>query len=110
LVTYVTDGIESAMTQAKAAAGARDVQVRGAYMRASTTFCARRSPTISASRPDALRPRLVAAAAMAALTSLEGSLDEKAAKQLPVAKKEALAVLDDAIVFLRGGIDALQAR
>ena len=31
LVTYVTDGIESAMRQAKAAAGDRNVQVRGAY-------------------------------------------------------------------------------
>lgn len=31
LVTYVLDGIESAMAQAKAAAGERDVQVRGAY-------------------------------------------------------------------------------
>jgi dihydrofolate reductase len=31
LVTYVTDGIERAMAQAKAAAGGRDVQVRGAY-------------------------------------------------------------------------------
>jgi dihydrofolate reductase len=31
LVTYVTDGIESAMAQAKAAAGDREVQVRGAY-------------------------------------------------------------------------------
>jgi dihydrofolate reductase len=30
LVTYVSDGIESAMEQAKAAAGERDVQVRGA--------------------------------------------------------------------------------
>ena len=60
--------------------------------------------------PDALRPRLVAAAAMAALTSLEGSLEEKAAEQLPGAKEEALGVLDEAIVFLRGGIDALQAK
>ena len=31
LVTYVTDGIESAMAQAKAAAGDRDVLVHGAY-------------------------------------------------------------------------------
>jgi dihydrofolate reductase len=31
LVTYVTDGIESAMTQAKAAAGDRNVLVHGAY-------------------------------------------------------------------------------
>ena len=31
MVTYVTGGIESAMAQARAAAGDRDVQVRGAY-------------------------------------------------------------------------------
>jgi dihydrofolate reductase len=31
LVTYMTDGIESAMAQAKAAAGDRDVAVQGAY-------------------------------------------------------------------------------
>jgi dihydrofolate reductase len=31
LVTYVTDGIESAMAQAKAAAGDKDVLVHGAY-------------------------------------------------------------------------------
>ena len=31
LVTYVTDGIESAMAQAKAAAGPRNVMVHGAY-------------------------------------------------------------------------------
>jgi dihydrofolate reductase len=30
LVTYVSDGIESAMQQAKSAAGDKDVQVRGA--------------------------------------------------------------------------------
>ena len=57
---------------------------------------------------DALRPRLVAAAAMAALTSLEGSFDEKAEQLVPAAKAEALAVLDDVMLFLRGGIDALQ--
>jgi AcrR family transcriptional regulator len=57
---------------------------------------------------DALRPRLVAAAAMAALTSLEGSFDEQAQQRLRAAKAEALAVLDDAVLFLRGGIDALQ--
>jgi dihydrofolate reductase len=31
LVTYVTDGIASAMAQARAAAGERDVMVHGAY-------------------------------------------------------------------------------
>jgi AcrR family transcriptional regulator len=56
--------------------------------------------------PDALRPRLVTAAAIAALTSLEGTIHEKTEQR--VAKAEALAVLDDAMLFLRGGIDALQ--
>jgi AcrR family transcriptional regulator len=51
---------------------------------------------------DALRPRLVTAAAIAALTSLEGTLRERSEKA------EALAVLDDAMLFLRGGIGALQ--
>ena len=55
--------------------------------------------------PDALRPRLVAAAAMAAMTSLDDNLDEHAG---PLPKAEALAVLDDAMLFLRGGIGALQ--
>ena len=58
--------------------------------------------------PDALRPRLVAAAAMAALTSLEASINESAGQPSPVAKAESLAVLDDAMLFLRGGLDALQ--
>jgi AcrR family transcriptional regulator len=58
--------------------------------------------------PDALRPRLVAAAAMAALDSLCDSFDEQAEHRAPGAKAEALAVLDDAMLFLRGGIDALQ--
>ena len=56
---------------------------------------------------DGLRPRLVTAAAMAALTSLEGTLEDKA-KQGPDTKAEALAVLDEAMLFLRGGIGALQ--
>jgi AcrR family transcriptional regulator len=54
---------------------------------------------------DDLRPRLVAAAAVAALTS---SFEEKGEQHVPVTKAEALAVLDDAMVFLRGGLDALQ--
>jgi hypothetical protein len=57
---------------------------------------------------DALRPRLVTAAAIAALTSLEGTLHEKTEQRGPAAKAEALAVLDDVMLFLRGGIDALQ--
>ena len=54
--------------------------------------------------PDALRPRLVAAAAVAALSSLDDNFE----RDSPVVKGEALAVVDDAIRFLRGGIEALQ--
>ena len=56
--------------------------------------------------PDSLRPQLVAAAAVAALTSLEASFDEGTEGS----KAEALTVLDDAMLFLRGGIDALQGK
>ena len=57
---------------------------------------------------DSLRPRLVAAAAMAALHSLDNTLDEKPDQHVRETKTEALTVLDDAMLFLRGGIDALQ--
>jgi AcrR family transcriptional regulator len=59
---------------------------------------------------DALRPRLVAAAAVAALTSLDSTLEEKTGQPAMVDKTEALAVLDHAMAFLRGGLDALQAK
>ena len=58
--------------------------------------------------PNALRPRLVAAAAIAALSSLGASIDEKADQHGSSDKAESLAELDDAILFLRAGIDALQ--
>jgi AcrR family transcriptional regulator len=58
--------------------------------------------------PDSLRPRLVAAAAVAALTSLESTFDENPSQDVLGAKDEALAVLDDAMLFLQGGIGALQ--
>jgi AcrR family transcriptional regulator len=58
--------------------------------------------------PDGLRPRLVTAAGMAALSSLEGTVRDGAEQR--IAKTDALAVLDDATVFLRGGIEALQDR
>jgi AcrR family transcriptional regulator len=56
--------------------------------------------------PDALRPQLVTAAAMAALHALEATVREKAEQR--TAKADALVVLDDAMLFLRGGLDALQ--
>jgi hypothetical protein len=44
---------------------------------------------------------------MAALSSLAGTIDDKE-KPAPVAKAEKLALFDEALVFLRGGIGALQ--
>jgi AcrR family transcriptional regulator len=57
--------------------------------------------------PDGLGPRLVAAAAIAALMALEPPVHkEPGAPPTP----EDLAVLDDAFAFLQGGIAALQER
>jgi AcrR family transcriptional regulator len=55
---------------------------------------------------DGLRPRLVAASTMAALSSLADTIDQ--AERMPAAKAEKLAVFDEAMVFLRAGIGALQ--
>jgi AcrR family transcriptional regulator len=57
--------------------------------------------------PDGLGPRLVAAAAIAALTSLDSP--EPKDRGAPPSDEE-LAVLDEAFVFLQGGIAALQER
>jgi AcrR family transcriptional regulator len=51
---------------------------------------------------DSLRARLAAAAATATLRSL------KPEKERPLDQRSALALLDEALVFLRGGIEALQ--
>jgi AcrR family transcriptional regulator len=50
---------------------------------------------------DSLRPKLVAAAAVAAMAAIE---DEQADKA------HSMALLDEALVFLRGGVAALQQR
>ena len=50
----------------------------------------------------------MAAAAVAALTSLGSTFDENPRQNEPGAKEEALAVLDHAMLFLQGGIGALQ--
>ena len=57
---------------------------------------------------DALRPQLVTAAAMAALSSLEGSVEKDVGKPSPGTKAKSLDVFDEAMLFLRGGLDALQ--
>ncbi len=54
---------------------------------------------------DALRPRLVAAAALAALMSLDEVHEDQWDSLAP---GEPIKVLDVALTFLRGGLDALQ--
>lgn len=56
--------------------------------------------------PDDLRPKLVAAAAVAALMAMQPE-DKEHRKGID---EEGLAQLDDAFAFLRGGIAALQER
>jgi AcrR family transcriptional regulator len=58
--------------------------------------------------PDDLQPRLVAAAAIAALMAMQPDKDRKHEQQGVDA--EGLRQLDDAFAFLRGGIAALQER
>jgi AcrR family transcriptional regulator len=58
--------------------------------------------------PDDLRPRMVAAAALAALRALD-SPDKKGQRRQPPTARE-LEILDEAFAFLRGGISALQRR
>ncbi|HWI73694.1 MAG TPA: TetR family transcriptional regulator [Baekduia sp.] len=57
--------------------------------------------------PDDLQPRLVAAAAVAALLAMSHKDDEH---RKGAVDEEGLAQLDDAFAFLRGGIAALQER
>jgi AcrR family transcriptional regulator len=51
--------------------------------------------------PDSLRPKLVAAAATAAMNAIQESGTGKA---------ESLELIDQALVFLRGGVEALRPR
>jgi len=53
-----------------------------------------------------LRPRMVAAAATAALSMLEAFYDDKV--DLFADEADPLAVIDEALTFLRGGIEALR--
>ncbi|HEY6760492.1 MAG TPA: TetR family transcriptional regulator [Baekduia sp.] len=57
--------------------------------------------------PDDLQPRLVAAAAIAALMAMQPKDPQDHHKGID---EEGMAQLDDAFAFLRGGIAALQAR
>lgn len=60
--------------------------------------------------PDDLQPRLVAAAAIAALMAMSDKSVEDGKEHTGGIDEEGLAQLDDAFAFLRGGIAALQER
>lgn len=60
--------------------------------------------------PDDLQPRLVAAAAIAALMAMSDKGAEDGHEHKGGIDEEGLAQLDDAFAFLRGGIAALQER
>jgi AcrR family transcriptional regulator len=57
-------------------------------------------------QPGDLRPRMIASAAVAALSSLDrtGVMDPES----PPTREEALAMVDQALTFLQGGLAALQ--
>ena len=55
-----------------------------------------------------LRPRMVASAATAALSMLEAFYDDKA--EMFAGDADPMAVVDEALIFLRGGIEALRER
>jgi AcrR family transcriptional regulator len=58
--------------------------------------------------PDGVRPRMVAAAATAALLSTESYYKDEGREHAQLGKAASLALLDDALTFLRGGLGALQ--
>jgi AcrR family transcriptional regulator len=60
--------------------------------------------------PESVRPRMAAAAAVAALLTLQSVFDKGGDGPSPQAREDPLAVLDEALDFLRGDIAALQER
>jgi AcrR family transcriptional regulator len=59
--------------------------------------------------PGSLRPRMVAAAAVAALTSLDSGHEDMSAKALK-AQADPMATIDEALTFVQAGVAGLQAR
>jgi AcrR family transcriptional regulator len=57
-------------------------------------------------RPDDVRPHMIASSVIGTLMALDGKgVDEG---QSPPTKEEALAMVDEALTFLQGGLDALR--
>src|SRR5215218_2121204 len=57
-------------------------------------------------RPDDVRPRIIASSVIGALTALDVKGTEDG--ESPPTKQEALAMVDQALTFLQGGLDALR--
>jgi transcriptional regulator MftR-like protein len=60
------------------------------------------------SGPDDIRPLLVAASITTAFMSVSERLTEAQSKGQPLSHEEGMAVLDQVLEFLRGGLEALQ--
>lgn len=56
--------------------------------------------------PDDVRPRLIAASVTAAFSAVRDRLQDESGE--PISHEEALAILDQVITFLRGGLEALE--
>jgi AcrR family transcriptional regulator len=56
--------------------------------------------------PDDVRPRLIAASVTAAFSAVRDRLQDESGE--PISHGEALAILDQVITFLRGGLEALE--
>jgi len=57
-------------------------------------------------RPDDVRPRMIASSVIGALSALDVKGTDKG--ESPPTKEEALAIVDQALTFLQGGMDALR--
>jgi AcrR family transcriptional regulator len=57
-------------------------------------------------RPDDVRPRMIASSVIGALTALDVKGTDEG--ESPPTKEEALAIVDQALTFLQGGLDALR--
>ena len=58
--------------------------------------------------PDDIRPRLIAASMMAAFTAVRDRFHEAESGNEPINHEDGMAILDEVLEFLRGGLEALQ--
>ncbi len=58
--------------------------------------------------PDDLRPPLVAASITAAFTTMRDRLEAESGE--PISHEQAMAILDEVLEFLSGGLEALRRR